>query len=94
MLTATIVACGLWGISWYFGKSLSSAWGVLLPCALMPLLAMQEPTLPHLKVTLALAMLAATGMLYHRRLRHYVLLPSCVALVSGLTVLSTVINGG
>ncbi|EEP95794.1 hypothetical protein yaldo0001_29050 [Yersinia aldovae ATCC 35236] len=30
-------------------------------------------------------MLATISMLYHARLRHFLLLPSCLALLSGLT---------
>ncbi|WP_219952584.1 DUF1435 domain-containing protein [Dickeya zeae] len=93
MLTAMITACGLWGISWYFGKRLSSAWGVLLPAALMPLLALPELDQTHLKYICALAMLLTVGMLFHRRMRHYLLLPSCIALAGGLAALSLTLKG-
>ncbi|SLM61803.1 MULTISPECIES: DUF1435 family protein [Dickeya] len=88
MLTAMIAACGLWGVSWYFGKRLSSAWGVLLPAALMPLLALPALNLTHLKCICMLAMLITLSMLFHHRLRHYLLLPSCIALAGGLAALS------
>ena len=87
MLTAMITACGLWGVSWYMGKHLSSAWGVLLPCALMPLLAFLDLNLSSLKAIIAIALLTTLAMLFHPRLRHYLLLPSCVALAGGLAVL-------
>ncbi|PWC12055.1 DUF1435 domain-containing protein [Brenneria roseae subsp. americana] len=92
MLTAMITACGLWGISWCLGKRLSSAWGVLLPCAIMPLLAMLDLNLTHLKLIIAVALLATLFMLFHQRLRHYLLLPSCVALAGGLAALSITFN--
>ncbi|NKI72915.1 DUF1435 domain-containing protein [Dickeya sp. CFBP 2040] len=93
MLTAMIAACGLWGISWYFGKRLSSAWGILLPAGLMPLLALPALNLTCLKYICALAMLVTLSMLFHRRMRHYLLLPSCIALAGGLAALSLTLNG-
>ncbi|MEQ9768828.1 DUF1435 domain-containing protein [Pectobacterium versatile] len=92
MLTAMITACGLWGVSWCMGKHLSSAWGVLLPCAIMPLLALLNLNLTHLKVIIAIALLATLVMLFHQRLRHYLLLPSCIALAGGLVALSVTFN--
>ncbi|MEH2920470.1 DUF1435 domain-containing protein [Samsonia erythrinae] len=92
MLTAMITACGLWSVSWCMGKQLSSAWGVLLPCAIMPLLALLNLELTHLKVIIAIALLATLAMLFHQRLRHYLLLPSCVALAGGLAALSVMFN--
>lgn len=74
------------------GKHLSSAWGVLLPCAIMLLLAMQGLNLLHLKLIIAIALLATLFMLFHQRLRHYLLLPSCVALAGGLAVVSIMFN--
>ncbi|MBJ7222635.1 MULTISPECIES: DUF1435 domain-containing protein [unclassified Brenneria] len=92
MLSAMITACGLWGAGWRLGKRLSSAWGVLLPCAVMPLLAVLDLNLTHLKVIIAIALLATLAMLLHQRLRHYLLLPSCIALAGGLAALSVVFN--
>ncbi|WP_192457656.1 DUF1435 domain-containing protein [Musicola keenii] len=92
MLTTMIAACGLWGISWLCGKRLSSAWGVLLPSSLVPLLAMSELNLTSLKYICAIAMLATLGMLFHHRMRHYLLLPSCIALAGGLAALSMTIR--
>ncbi|MEC5342833.1 DUF1435 domain-containing protein [Brenneria populi] len=92
MLTAMITACGLWSLSWRLGKQLSSAWGVLLPCAVMLLLAVLDINLMQLKVIIAVALLATLVMLLHRRLRPYLLLPSCVALAGGLAALSVVFN--
>ncbi|ACX86652.1 protein of unknown function DUF1435 [Pectobacterium parmentieri WPP163] len=74
------------------GKHLSSAWGVLLPCAIMPLLALLNLNLTHLKVIIATALLATLVMLFHQRLRHYLLLPSCIALAGGLAALSVIFN--
>lgn len=92
MIAAIVTACGLWGVSWCLGKRLSSGWGVLLPCALLPILALANMTLEHLKDLVILAMLATLIMLLHTTLRHYVLLPSFVALAGGLTAISVNFN--
>ncbi|MFC3394383.1 DUF1435 domain-containing protein [Brenneria rubrifaciens] len=92
MLTAMITACGLWSVSWCIGKHLSSVWSLLLPCAIMPLLTMLDLNLTHLKVIIAVALLTTLFMLLHQRLRHYLLLPSCVVLASGLAALSVMFN--
>ncbi|ATA27037.1 hypothetical protein BIY26_03605 [Brenneria goodwinii] len=92
MLTAMVAACGLWGLSWCMGKHLSSAWGILLPGAIMPILAALDINLMHLKVIIAIALLATLVMLFHHRLRHYLLLPSCIALAGGLAALSVMFN--
>ncbi|QTF09948.1 DUF1435 domain-containing protein [Brenneria izadpanahii] len=92
MLIAMIAACGLWGVSWSMGKPLSSVWGILLPCAIMPVLAALDINLMHLKLIIAIALLATLAMLFHHRLRHYLLLPSCIALAGGLAALSIMFN--
>ena len=43
--------------------------------------------LNNLKLLVAFAMLATLGMLFHPRWRHYLLLPSCVALAGGVSAL-------
>lgn len=88
MLTAMIAACGLWGVSWCLGDRLASAWGVLLPCALMPLLALIDLDMVQLRTLIVIAMLATLVMLFNSRLRHYLLLPSCMALAGGLAAVS------
>jgi hypothetical protein len=92
MIAAIVTACGLWGVSGFLGKRLSSGWGVLLPCALLPLLAMANMTLEHLKLLVIIAMLATLLMLLHNKLRHYLLLPSFVALAGGLAAIGVNFN--
>ncbi|MBG6245558.1 hypothetical protein CS369_13630 [Candidatus Symbiopectobacterium sp. 'North America'] len=87
MLTAMITACGLWSASCCLGKRLSSAWGILLPAALMPLLALLDLQLNSWKLIVAIALLATAVMLFHPRLHHYLLLPSYIALAGGLSAL-------
>lgn len=88
MLAAVITACGMWGVSWYLGNRLASAWGVLLPCALMPFLAMIELDMTQLRILIVIAMLATLVMLFNSRWRHYLLLPSTMALAGGLAAIS------
>ena len=71
-------------------KRLDSGWGVLLPCAAMPLIALMELSFTEWRVFMVMAFLATALMLFHKRLRHYLLLPSCMALMGG--VLAMVIN--
>lgn len=88
MLVAMVTACGMWGISWILGKRLDSAWGVLLPCALMPLIMLMNLSFAEWRVIMVLALLATIVMLCHKRLRHYLLLPSCLALAGGMAAIS------
>lgn len=88
MVAAMITACGLWGISWMMGKRLDSGWGVLLPCTVMPLMAMMELSFTEWRLLMVVAFLATVVMLFHKRLRHYMLLPSCIALVGGLAAIT------
>lgn len=69
-------------------KKLDSAWGVLLPCAVMPLIALMKLSFSEWRVIMVIALLATVAMLYHKRLRHYLLLPSCLALAGGMAAIS------
>ncbi|WP_053115951.1 DUF1435 domain-containing protein [Winslowiella iniecta] len=70
------------------GKRLDSAWGVLLPCVMMPLMALMELSFDQWRLVMVIALLATISMLYHKKLRHYLLLPSCVALAGCLVAIS------
>ncbi|NDJ59030.1 DUF1435 domain-containing protein [Enterobacteriaceae bacterium 4M9] len=69
-------------------KSLESGWGVLLSGAVVAGLALGGLTFAQWRVLMVLAMVATTGMLFHRRLRHFMLLPSCIAFASGMALLA------
>ncbi|MCU5771932.1 DUF1435 domain-containing protein [Erwiniaceae bacterium BAC15a-03b] len=88
MLVAIATACGLWGVSWMLGKRLDSAWGVLLPCAMIPVMALMELSFSQWRLLMVIALLATVSMLYHKRLRHYLLLPSCIALAGCVMAIS------
>lgn len=70
------------------GKRLDSGWGILLPCALMPLIALMNLSFSEWRVVMVIALLATIAMLYHKRLRHYLLLPSCLALAGGVAAIT------
>lgn len=94
MIIAMFTACGLWGVSWILGKRLDSAWGVLLPCTIMPLMAMMNFSYGEWRLVMIIALLLTAIMLFHKRLRHYLLLPSCLALVGGLAAISLNFTAG
>lgn len=75
------------------GKRLDSGWGVLVPCAMMPLLALMELSFSEWRLLMVVAFLATVIMLFHKRLRHYLLLPSCIALAGGLAAISVNFSG-
>ncbi|ADP10172.1 hypothetical protein EJP617_04910 [Erwinia sp. Ejp617] len=69
-------------------KRLDSGWGVLAPCAMMPLLGLMKLSFGEWRVLMVVALLATVLMLFHQRLRHFLLLPSCIALGCGLAAVS------
>ncbi|AJI83252.1 major facilitator superfamily permease [Yersinia enterocolitica] len=84
MITARFSAYRLWGISGLLSRGMSSGWGMLLPFTLLPVLGWADITVGQLRVLIVVAMLATVSMLYHARLRHFLLLPSCLALLAGM----------
>ncbi|WP_255956335.1 DUF1435 family protein, partial [Klebsiella pneumoniae] len=42
---------------------------------------------PRLALQLAVGMLMSAAMIWHRQLRHFILLPSCVALIGGIMLM-------
>ncbi|MFG1173862.1 DUF1435 domain-containing protein [Erwiniaceae bacterium CAU 1747] len=69
-------------------KRLDSGWGVLLPCTVMPLIALMELSFSEWRILMVVAFLATMVMLFHKRLRHYMLLPSCMALAGGIAAMT------
>lgn len=69
-------------------KSLESGWGVLLSGAVVVGLVLSGLTFSEWRVLMVLAMIVTTGMLFHHRLRHFMLLPSCIAFASGMALLA------
>ncbi|WP_188035117.1 DUF1435 domain-containing protein [Enterobacter vonholyi] len=68
-------------------RALGSGWGVLLPGAILGGLMFADLSLDTWKAIIVSGLLVTSGMIWHKQLRHFVLLPSCVALVSGILVI-------
>jgi hypothetical protein len=94
MLIAIMAACGLWGVSWIMGERIQSAWSILLPGALMPVVASLDLSFSQWRWLLLAALLLTMVMLFHHQLRRFLLLPSCVALAGALAALSVNASGG
>ncbi len=65
-------------------RTLGSGWGVLIPGVLIAVLGFADLSVDAWRGLVTLGMLMSAVMIWHRQLRHFVLLPSCVALVSGM----------
>ncbi|EDQ9507589.1 DUF1435 domain-containing protein [Salmonella enterica] len=65
-------------------RTLGSGWGVLLPGVIIVGLAFIGLSAYALKLLIVSGLLLSALMLYHKQLRHFVLLPSCMALISGM----------
>jgi Protein of unknown function (DUF1435). len=68
-------------------RALGSGWGVLLPGAILGGLMFADLSINVWKAIIVSGLLVTSGMIWHKQLRHFVLLPSCVALVSGILVI-------
>ena len=68
-------------------KALGSGWGIILPGIIVAALVLADLSVSGWRVVILLGLLLTPAMLYHKRLRHFVLLPSGVALVGGLILL-------
>jgi len=69
-------------------RTLGSGWGVLLPGAVIAALGFADLSLDAWRGLVTLGLLMSAVMIWHRQLRHFVLLPSCVALVSGIMLMT------
>ena len=68
-------------------RTLGSGWGVVLPGVLIAALGFADLSVDAWRALVARGMLMSAMMIWHRQLRHFVLLPSCVALVSGMMLI-------
>ncbi len=75
-------------------RALGSGWGVLLPGIVIAGLAFTDLSLDAWKAMIVLGLLLTSLMLYHKRLRHFVLLPSCAALIGGIVLVMMNVNQG
>lgn len=65
-------------------RALGSGWGILLPGSIIVGLAFAGLSLDAWRILIVLGLVLTPAMLYHRRLRHFVLLPSGIALIGGM----------
>lgn len=68
-------------------RTLGSGWGVLIPGVLIAVLGFADLSVDAWRGLVTLGMLMSAVMIWHRQLRRFVLLPSCVALVSGMMLI-------
>ncbi|MGG7446242.1 DUF1435 domain-containing protein [Kosakonia oryzendophytica] len=68
-------------------RALGSGWGIVLPGMVVAILALADLSVNAWRGVIVLGLLLTPAMLYHKRLRHFVLLPSGVALVGGMMLL-------
>lgn len=69
-----------------FQRQLESAWGAIASGPIVAALMYMDLSFSQWRILVTLGLIASAAMLYHRRLRHYVLLPSGVVLVGGLAL--------
>ncbi|EJI2323149.1 DUF1435 domain-containing protein [Salmonella enterica subsp. enterica serovar Muenchen] len=75
-------------------RTLGSGWGVLLPGVIIVGLAFIGLSADALKLLIVSGLLLSALMLYHKQLRHFVLLPSCIALIGGMMLATMNWNQG
>ncbi|EFL5708243.1 DUF1435 domain-containing protein [Escherichia coli] len=70
-------------------RTLGSGWGVLLPGLLIAGLTYVDLSPELWRIVMLMGLLVTPLMLYHKQLRHYVLLPSCLALIANVILMIT-----
>ena len=75
-------------------RTLGSGWGVLLPGLLIAGLTYVDLSPELWRIVMLMGLLVTPLMLYHKQLRHYVLLPSCLALIAGIMLMIMNLNQG
>lgn len=65
-------------------RALGSGWGVLIPGGVLALLGLAGLSVETWKGLIVLGLLLSCIMIWHRQWRHFVLLPSAFALISGM----------
>ncbi len=68
-------------------RALGSGWGVLIPGVLLAGLGFGGLSIDTWRSLIALGLLLSCVMIWHRQLRHFVLLPSAFALISGMMLM-------
>ncbi|BDI53746.1 DUF1435 domain-containing protein [Escherichia coli] len=68
-------------------RMLGSGWGVLLPGLLIAGLTYVDISPDQWRIVILMGLVLTPAMLYHKQLRHYILLPSCLALIAGVMLM-------
>ena len=68
-------------------RMLGSGWGVLLPGLLIAGLMYADLSPDQWRIIIVMGLVLPPVMLYHKQLRHYFLLPSCLALIAGIMLM-------
>ena len=68
-------------------RTLGSGWGVLLPGLLIAGLMYADLSPDQWRIVILMGLVLTPVMLYHKQLRHYILLPSCLALIAGIMLM-------
>lgn len=69
-------------------RRLESGWSIMVAALAVALLTYLELSFNQWRLLIIVGLLMTAIMLYHKRLRHFVLLPSCVAFASGLLLIT------
>ena len=75
-------------------RTLGSGWGVLLPGLLIAGLMYADLSSDQWRIVILMGLVLTPMMLYHKQLRHYILLPSCLALIAGIMLMIMNLNQG
>lgn len=65
-------------------RALGSGWAILLSGVIVAVMAFSDLSVGAWRSVIVIGLLLTSVMLYHKRLRHFVLLPSGIALVGGI----------
>lgn len=68
-------------------RALGSGWGVVVPGVLIAALGYAGVSADVWRTLVTVGMLMSAAMIWHRQLRHFILLPSCVALIGGIMLM-------
>lgn len=69
-------------------RTLGSGWGVLIPGIAIAILSTMGLSADIWRGMITGGLLLSGAMIWHRQLRHFVLLPSCIALIGGMVLIS------
>ena len=75
-------------------KALGSGWGILLPGSIIGGLMFADLPIDVWKAMIVSGLLVTSAMIWHKQLRHYVLLPSCLALIAAIMLMIMNLNQG